>query len=67
MDIYIYAYINIQIYALPHAHAYIGKSRANKQNKQAKIKLNDEDTYRKHWGGNHGCIVKESMEENGYT
>lgn len=48
MDVYIYAYINIQIYALPHVHAYIGKSIANKQNKQAKIKLNDEDTYRKH-------------------
>lgn len=48
MDIYIYAYINTQMYALPHAQAYIGKSRANKQNKQAKIKLKDKNTYRKH-------------------
>lgn len=39
MDIYINAYITHSIYALPHACAYIGKSRANKQNKQAKIKL----------------------------
>lgn len=59
-------HISTQIYVLPHACTHIGKSRAIKQNKQGKIKLKDEDTYRKHWGRDHECRVKESMKEDGY-